>query len=100
MDANQSLRKDTNWRLQHPGRQHEQSAVVTSRRDLLGALAATSAGAADVPTICRPLDRGLDAWGAEPVALKPPEDERRLRPYRYQSAEGCLADADIGFLRA
>src|SRR3546814_19106984 len=100
MDANQSLRTDTNWRLQHPGRQHEQSAVVTSRRDLLGALAATSAGAAAVPTICRPLDREFDAWGDEPVALKRTEDGRRLSRFRYHNAEVFFAGVEMGFRRA
>src|SRR3546814_13664812 len=97
MDANQSWRTDTNWRLQPPGRQHEQSAVVTSRRDLLGALAATSAGAAAVPTICRPLDRKFDAWCDEPVALKRTEDGRRLSRTRSQNAEVFFPGVPMGF---
>src|SRR3546814_14365744 len=74
--------------------------LVTSRRDLLGALAATSAGAAAVPTICRPLDREFDAWGDEPVALKRTEDGRRLSRFRYHNAEVFFAGVEMGFRRA
>src|SRR3546814_14637764 len=100
MDANQSLRTDTNWRLQHPGRQHEQSAVVNSRRDLLGALAATSAGASAVPTICRPLDREFHAWGDEPVGLKRKEDGRSCSTFRTHNAEVYVAVDVMGVSRS